>query len=256
MISPIERFPSDRHGKHKGKPSSGSETPGSLDLSGDEPLSRDVKRAKLAGRLRAIQPTLVISVGGSAGQIASRTKGLIQQQGTASHVRFLAFDTDETAQAGADGHPSFSDNEFKRVNPNRVHNVLDNPKQHSKIIQRFDLDQQRNESQHRMLIGANIEQAGQVRTFGNLSLLCDYSGVEYTIRQALAELTGIHAGLAKQLQADQRVVLRNKTTIYLLTSAAGGTGSSFHARDLANVERFDPRNECRSRSLRRDAIGF
>ena len=118
MISRIDRFPSDRHGKHKGKLPSTVETPGSMDLLTEEPLSRDSKRASLEAQLRAIQPTLVISVGGSAGQIASRTKGLIQKQGTASHVRFLAFDTDETAQAGSDGCPSFTDKEFKRVNPN------------------------------------------------------------------------------------------------------------------------------------------
>jgi hypothetical protein len=188
--------------------------------------------------LRTIVPTLVVALGGAGGQMASWVKKHLENQGTDSYARFVAIDTDESAQAGADGCPSFSDEEFVHVNTSRVGNIIQNPKLHRTIVDRAGLDEGEKLAFHQRLLNEGIEQAGQVRSFGNMAMLSNFAMVQSALRSAIAHLNGTYSDLEKQLQSENRVLVRRHMTVYVLFSNAGGTGSSMATETMALLRKL------------------
>ena len=196
----------------------------------------DLQPAKWQRRTRVsrtIAPSLIIALGGSAGQILSRVKKLLATQGTDSYAWFVAIDTDEKAQAGAEGCPGFTDEEFVHIKMDRVRNVIQNPKSHKRIVERLGTDDPENSAFHERLLNEGLEQAGQVRSFGELSLLAEYQRVRSAIRGAIGHLNGAHSHLEKQLQSQNRVSIQRHMNIYVVFSNAGGTGSSMALEVMA-----------------------
>lgn len=183
--------------------------------------------------LRTIVPSLLVALGGAGGQVLSRLKKYLEDQGTDSYTRCVVIDTDENAQAGAEGCPSFSDEEFVWVKTQRVQNIVQNPKSHRVIIERLGLNSADKLAFHERLINEGIEQAGQVRPFGSMAFESNYTAVQSALRNGISFLNGAHSDLEKQLESDNRVVIRRHMTVYVLFSNAGGTGSSMAIETMA-----------------------
>ena len=65
-------------------------------------------RAAIGKKIRSIQSALYIGVGGAGLGTLSKLKRELRRQGIAADAKFLAFDTDSTAKAGAANGDPFS----------------------------------------------------------------------------------------------------------------------------------------------------
>ncbi len=215
-----------------------------LDRSVDNPLrSADPKTRKKARRkrnkklaatqIRTVQPALVIALGGSAGNVASRLKGHLANQETDNFAAIRVFDTDETARAGADGCPGFTDGEFVHLRTGRVKNIIQHPKSHEFISQRTGMTESGRAAFHEQLLNEGVEQAGQVRSYGHASFEADFQNAKSAIQSGLSFLKGAHSELVKQLECKNRLIIRQKMTVYVIFSNAGGTGSSMALETMA-----------------------
>lgn len=196
--------------------------------------SLDARRKRAKGKLRTIEAALVLSLGGGS-QVTSRVMKLLEDQGTENHVECLAIDTDDTAQAGADNCPSFSDDQFLHLAVDRVINVLENPEAHRKVVDRLGLENPALVAYLSRLLADGVDQAGQVRLFGVLAALAGHSKIKNALQAAISRLKGAHSDLEKQLKSENPIRIRRRMTIHVVCSAAGGTGSSMLLEVLALI---------------------
>ena len=129
-------------------------------------------------------------------------------------------------QSGAAGCPSFADHEFVHVKTGRVRNVIENPTAHKLIVERTGIDDPDQAAFHERLIHEGTAQAGQVRSFGYLALLSDFTSVKTALKNAISSLNGVYSSLEKQLGSNNRILVRRRMTIFVVFSNAGGTASS------------------------------
>ncbi|MCA9037688.1 MAG: hypothetical protein KDA91_21290 [Planctomycetaceae bacterium] len=190
---------------------------------------------------RTLGRSLVISCGTTASKCASQIKGRLTQQGANHITHFLALDTDEAAQSGAGGWPSFSDDEFVLMATDRVRNVIDNPAAHPDLVDRYELDNPNNMAFLKRIVSEGPTQAGQVRLLGNLCWQASFPQVRNAVRRTLRSLMDAQADLRKQLECDAEISISRRITIYVLFSNAGGTGSSM-ALELMSLLRLLTRN--------------
>ncbi|TWT40854.1 Tubulin-like protein [Thalassoglobus neptunius] len=177
-------------------------------------------------RPRSVEPAILIGLGGLGSQTISRVKRLLQDQGSDHLIEFMAIDTDRAAQAGAEHGTPFADSEFVGLSASRNGLVLENPQAHQKLIERLGFDDPRMLAHLEALHADGIEQAGQCRSYGALSLSANRSLVESALKSALSRINGVHHRFRRQLSSGNRVHYRQKVTAYLAFSSAGGTGSS------------------------------
>ena len=218
---------------HADRPSLSLETTGfdadSLDVEGSsDPLTATAPiKDRQSVRQRTLSPTIVVSLGGSGNAAASCLKRIIRSQRTPNHVRFLAFDTDEHAQSGAgDGNPGFSDDEFTHISVDRIRNVVEHPDQHPMLTQRHGLNNPKQVVFFKGLFAQGISQGGQVRPYGNLGFHANFLPIRGQIERVIASLKGAYSDLEKQLGSEDMLNIRRRLTIYVVSSLAGGTGSS------------------------------
>ncbi len=202
----------------------------------------DGRSAATSRRQRTIMKTLVVGLGGSGIGAVSSMRGILNSQGTTHNVEFLALDTDETAQKGADGCPGFSDEEFVHLSCSRIGNVISNPEHHPMLNERLQLNSSSIRACMQRLVAEGVTQGGQVRRFGNLGLQSNYSRVRAALRHSIDRLTGAFSDLEKQLGATERIQLSRRLSIILVCSAAGGSGGSF-LLDTGSILRSLTRNQ-------------
>jgi len=175
---------------------------------------------------RVIERSFVVGLGTSSAISVSGLVKLLNEQGTDSLVKVVVVDSDRKAQAGAVGCRSFTDEEFVPVATDRVSNILDNPEAHRKIIEQVGLDDPDTAAFLRRLLNEGMSQAGQVRLFGYLGFLVNYTAIKKALKNAISALNGAHAALEKQLASDNRVIVSRRLNVYVVFSSPGGSGSS------------------------------
>ena len=176
---------------------------------------------KFEAERRLTQPTGVIAIGGTGVEVAKRLHKNLPHLNN-PYCSFLNIDTDPNAINGSD----FSESEFCWLRTNRIHNVLDHPEMHEAIVQRADLTDLRRVAFHQELVNQGLDHGGQVRSFGLMSFLSEYSNVTSRIAMMIRELTGTLARLKKQIEFNGKSGIRDRIRFYVITSTAGGTGSS------------------------------
>lgn len=190
-----------------------------FDVSPMDSASSSEKKA-VNESIRTIQPCGVVALGGSGGKVLGRVKKLLERQETQKFVSYRYFDTDPSAQTNSD----LTDKQFCLVRTGATANALHNPEGHQHLVNRFDLNDPVVRTTSEAL--QDSDQAGQVRFQGCHALLSDYEPVRYSIQEMLQELNGTRVRLEKQLEAKNRIRIRDRLKIYLVTSLCGGTGSS------------------------------
>ncbi len=170
--------------------------------------------------IRTIQPSGVVVLGGSGEKVLVRLKKLLERQKTDKFVAYRCFDTDPSAQT----HSGLTDKQFCLVRTRATSNALQNPEGHEQLVNRFDLNDPVVRKTSEAL--QDSDQAGQVRFQGCHAVLSDYEPIRFSLQEMLQELNGTPVRLEKQLEAKNRIRIRDRLKIYLVTSLCGGTGSS------------------------------
>lgn len=173
-------------------------------------------------KVRLVQPTGLVYLGGTGVQIGRRTIPLFARQNTHHLIEHLVIDTDESALNGN----VFTDDKVLILQTGRVKNVLANPDMHQPIVDRVDLDDPEQRAFYENMVAAGKNHAGQVRPHGLMTVLSEYAVIRNRIAKMVGDLTGSLARLRKQVEADNTIKISNRLVFYLVFSGSGGTGSS------------------------------
>lgn len=179
------------------------------------------------GKVRSLQPTGVIYLGGTGANIGSMRDAISSKlENCDEFVRSLVIDTDPASQSGSPKGVSFSDREFLHVNPSRVRAVTENIKRHHSLSKLIGLDDPNSLAFHQTLVTENTAHAGQVRPYGCLATHSDWLAIKVACKRLIADLVGDLSSLEQQLASENRILIRKNISIHLVCSVAGGTGSS------------------------------
>lgn len=196
-----------------------------------------VERAAAAGgkmaipqrQLEQMRPTLVIGAGGSGQFILTCLKGILQGSygdQWRQRIRLLAFDTTEEAfqVQGPSGLVALEPNdEFYDIGNVPVGSIMHNIDRQKTIKERLGPVMAK--------LPAGVLRSGskQIRAFGLMALLWNYTIVDEQLQRALWKLAGRH-------QADAAVTQQQGINVFICGSLVGGTGSGIML-DLAHLVR-------------------
>ncbi len=172
-----------------------------------------IKTLEMQKRIQ-MRPTLLIGLGGTGQKVLVQLKArfLRNFSEVPEAVRFLCFDTDQTAdKTQLDGKviSLTADTELVNVGGIEVANILRNLDKYPAIAAWITEDKER------IPVGAIVMGARQVRPLGRLSFFWKVELMYNKIKEAVDFLTRM-----KELPSEQRGV-----NVYIVSSVCGGTGS-------------------------------
>ncbi|MBX7168090.1 MAG: tubulin-like doman-containing protein [Pirellulales bacterium] len=184
-------------------------------------------------RGRRFARKLLIFLGGAAIKTGSRLKRLMQSLKADSHFEFLAIDTDESSQAGAEGCPGFDDDEFVHINLREIGKIVRNPDTHRAILERMGLADPQQLAFFESMIHDDNDQAGQVRAACDLGVSAAWHLISSAIKRKLAILNSTSYRLEQQLGTEDGNDLKDGLEAWIMFSDCGGSGSGAAPNALA-----------------------